>query len=228
MARVQFSPFITHIAGSVGNATLQRNQSGVTIRTKPRYKISNSPSQISNRSNLSYLQTLWRSLNSSQQAAFTSFLGYISVKCKHNSDVTLSGYNLFLKHNLMLMSAGASPITDITYQLNDYVNTDNGFYVGNNIFGTDMNDAFDVNSWLPLFKISPPLNHFYRTPPPVMRVLIPTIIEDFELEIYNQYVKLYGTFPSASFYVYYSLSFLNMLMPVSQAPYVECPHIIIL
>jgi hypothetical protein len=115
MARVQYGSLITDISGSMHGHTFQRNAYGKTIRTKPSVIGSPSTSQAARRNALFVVQAAWTNLSESDRANWNNFGSYHYQGSRHNTGSALSGYNLFLKYNLLRWQIANSVYLTIQY-----------------------------------------------------------------------------------------------------------------
>jgi hypothetical protein len=220
MASITYNPIVSNIRGSVGNATFQRGQAGYIIRHKPFSSKSPSSSQSLHRNLILQIHNEWHSLTPEQVSRWNNFSSYYKTFANKNPSVLISGYALFLKHNFLLLCAGNAMLLSIVYNQNIFANPSGSSYMGAGTFGYDLDDAFNQTSWVVLLKVTPPLPFRTATPQKYFRVIIPTVISSFQLEIYTQYLSLFGRMPTHNEFVYFSIQFVNKKMPISQAPFI--------
>jgi hypothetical protein len=139
MARIKLGSIISDISGSVGGTTFQRNSYGVTMRSKPTQIGSTSASQAIRQTALRLIQNVWANLSSDVQNSWNFFPSFHSQKSKNNASSELSGYNLFLKYNL------------IHYQL------------FNTVLSVISYDALNLSSFVPQVRWSSPYLYFSLT-----------------------------------------------------------------
>ena len=101
MARVAFSAILNSVQGSVGGSVFQKNRSGFTLKNKSVNVNKNSSKQNSARRYLSELIIAWQGLSDTNKNLWENFSNFHPVLNKNNVNVNLTGYQLFLKYNLI-------------------------------------------------------------------------------------------------------------------------------
>lgn len=101
MARIIYSALVTSIRGSVGGTTFQQNAFGFTVKNKPAMSRIGSIRQHEQRRRLNYVAQGWISLTDAQRASWVSWALAHPVASNHNPSSILSGYQYFLKYNLI-------------------------------------------------------------------------------------------------------------------------------
>lgn len=221
MARIQFNSLISNIQGSIGNLTIQRNATGYSVRQKPISLMPATESQLVNRAWLLQCQSAWHSLSTEAVVKWNSFPAFIKTFAKHNPDVLLTGYQLFLKHNLRLLAAGKPILLNVQYCSNAFQNPEFGIYGAGEVFGMDLSEGFDESLYAVFVKCTCPLRYPTNYPEQYYRVVIPNVVESFELQMFPQYSNVFGRGPAFAEYVYVSIQYLHLLMPYAQAPFVQ-------
>jgi hypothetical protein len=220
MASVKFNAILSELRGSIGNLTFQRNASGYSLRSKPFSNFLPTTSQLDIRQWLSFVQDVWRSMPQTARDDWNGFPSFLKSYTKNSPDVNLPGYQLFVQHNMKLLSAGGNIMTSFDFVKNAFQNPAFSASGTGSVFWIDLDSAYIPEDWLPFFKMSPPL----KTPSldiRSLRVVIPNTIDDwFVIHIYQAYIDIFGRAPLANEYVYVSLQFLNLKMPYAQAPFI--------
>jgi len=223
MARVKFSSIISDVSGSVGQVTFQRFYGGSMIRNKPIPRGSITEFQQSSRNFIVQVQAAWSSLTSAQQQAWSNFLSYFPQYQSRAKKVLLSGYQLFLKYNLLRLHAGLSILTSISYvpltfQIPDYELT---------LDGTDLYFLFD-SAFNPavsnlLIKISPVRLNPTLTLRPRMRVVQVQSYQSGNTAWYvdQSYLAKFGVLPSIDDQVLLSFTHFSALCPIIYAPIIS-------
>jgi hypothetical protein len=195
MARIKTSGILSEISGSVSGMTFQQSLSGLTLRKKPLPLKINTGAQLNQRSSISYLQNLWFSLSQIDRNKWIYFLTWSKQAQNHNSNLLISGYQLFIKYQSARILAGLTPLTSFTFEplnlplisfeiynsgsqffilFSDYVTIDQYFF---NMFLThpvNVGTAYRVNG-LRFMKVSHYVDRYYY--------------------IINPYLKAFGIIP---------------------------------
>lgn len=221
MARIIYNGLVDKIQGSIGNLTLQRGHFGNVARNKPFSSKAATDSQTFYRSFIMQIITAWQGLNNSQRAQWNSFPSYAQKFAKNSPTVLLQGYQLFLSHNFLLLCAGESIITTITYQANAYQNPECDLYVGAGSFGGDFTVQPDWTNWSLILKATPPLRKTQLYYPKFLRILGFELVESFEIEFYDTYLAKFGSIPGGVTYAAFTFQLINKFMPIAQAPYLQ-------
>lgn len=115
MARIKLGPIVTDISGSVGGATFQRNPSGIIMRSKPLPLNPATADQFGIRWKLRYLQNSWAALTDAQRLQWQRFIDFSNQKIRRDKSITMSGYNLYLKYQLMRLLNLKPLLTTISF-----------------------------------------------------------------------------------------------------------------
>lgn len=106
MARIKFGSLVTDIAGSIGGSTFQRSTTGNTLRNKPNPLRSYSPAQLFIRQYMKQAQAAWYAMDPAERLQWQQFTNYSNPRIKHDKNVTMSGYNLYIKYQVSRLMAG--------------------------------------------------------------------------------------------------------------------------
>lgn len=113
MALVKYGAGIIQASGSIGGTTYARNRFGNYMRARTMPVNPNSPSQDDIRSSMSSLGLAWQeTLDSDQRTAWNTFAGSVSEMNKLGESVYITGFNQFLKANILRLMTGDSLIAD--------------------------------------------------------------------------------------------------------------------
>lgn len=141
MARIKFGAFITSIAGSLGGQTIQKNRFGSSLRTKPVSCVGQSSSQLEQRAIMKTVQDAWNSLSDVQRAAWHSTIEFSSAVSRKDSTLKLTGREIFIRWNILLLSAGYSIIAEPAYSQEYSIDSDFNIYAD----GLSLLTVFDVD-----------------------------------------------------------------------------------
>lgn len=216
MARVQFSALLNNIQGSVGGSTFQRNRSGYTLKNKALGVNTNSLKQNNARLYLSALISLWQSFTDTQRNEWALFANFYPTFNKHNKNVMLSGYQLFIKYNLIRMHAGYNPLTVITYGVIVKFSTAINIYRHNELLFGELDVTFDFNVASLLFMSGSPRSVNYPVKVKTYKAIqLATIFENY-FYLNPNYANTFGYTPDAGLYLPYKITYFYLNMPVIQ------------
>lgn len=119
MALIKYSAFVTELKGSVGGTTFKGTRSGAVVQNKVCHApfqpkgMGNGLSAGSAASNIAMATCvgIWKGLNLSERAAWTSAAPSFPSTNKFGESYTPSGYQLFLECNLTNLSFGFATTT---------------------------------------------------------------------------------------------------------------------
>jgi hypothetical protein len=225
MARVEFSSVVTSIRGKVGGSVFQRNRSGYSLKNKSTNVDSASIKQIASRGYVSQVQTAWRSLSDSGRNEWDIFANFKPVKNRNNSNVNLSGYQLFLKYNLIRLQAGYTILTSITYSQITNLDVAVSFLVDSItdfVAFVDLN--FDSNYGC-LLMTSSPRNYSYPVKARSYKVLIPDYITNNTLHITQVFLDTFGVLPANLSWLAYKLIIFDIAQPVIREGYYDIAQV---
>ena len=214
MARIKFNPIISDISGSVGNATFQRSLGGTILKTKSFVKPKNTIFQVFQQNNMILVQQAWTDLTADEQALWNNFAIYKPVKTFYNKSKTLSGFNLFLKYNLIRLTCGLAildaPVFSIfTDGLVDPIIDINGV----NLY-LNWQESFNPSVRWFLFKISDIVNSSVLNIGSKVRVFkIPPSTES-SYNIAALFLQFYGKFPVDGDIVYIKYIIFDTTTPI--------------
>jgi len=214
VARVEFSSVVTSIRGKVGGSVFQRNRSGYSLKNKSNNVDSASVKQIASRVYMSQVHAAWRSMSENERNAWDIFANFKPVRNRNNSNVNLTGYQLFLKYNLIRLQAGYTILTTITYSQITNLAVDMSFLVASPavfvaFLTLDFSDDYGC-----LLMTSAPRSSNYPLKAKSYKVLIPDAIDENALYLSDVFVKTYGKIPTNPSWLSYKLTIFDIAQPV--------------
>jgi hypothetical protein len=214
MARIKFSGIISEISGSIGGATFQRNAAGNSIRNKPRsVNKYGTASQNNVRKIMSGLQNNWLILSDLDKYSWEAAALYYSTRTKHNSNKELTAYQLFIKHNMLLLLSGRPIVTAPTLTGTAFNFASIVFSVAAGHFYMNITaDSLNTNNWL-LLKVSgiQKLSQSYQ--PGRCKNLSPLPAGSAEYDITNLYNALFAVIPAVGNKISYQVTLFGLLSP---------------
>jgi len=214
MARVEFSSVVTSVRGKVGGSVFQRNRSGYSLKNKSNNVNSASIKQIASRMYMSQVHAAWRSMSENERNAWDIFANFKPIKNKNNSNVNLTGYQLFLKYNLIRLQAGYTILTTITYSQITNLAVEVSFLVNSpTVFVAfltlDFSDDYGC-----LLMSSAPRSSNYPLKAKSYKVLIPDAISNNTLILSDVFVATFGQFPTNPSWLSYKVTIFDIAQPV--------------
>ena len=214
MARVQLSPIVTGLSGSIGGVTFQRNKYGITARQKPIPPKSLSTAQYNVRRIMITIQLAWQALTDAQRLQWNRYLDYSGQTINNDKGVKLSGHALYIKYQLFRLLSGYSLLTTLTYVPMPAVPLIGEMTLAGGVFEFEFESAVDFSDFFFIFKITTPRHEnraFSRRGLRYMKVLRN---DDQWYEIQTPYVAAFGVLPAVPFFVHYSIQWYSVLAPV--------------
>lgn len=104
------STLLAQASGSLAGATFSRNKGGSYVRSRVIPLNPNTPDQVTQRGHLSALATGWRNLTDEQRATWIRNAPQFPYVDVLGDSRVLSGFQLYLKLNLNLITAGQATI----------------------------------------------------------------------------------------------------------------------
>ncbi len=214
MARVQFSPLITSISGTVNNSTFQRNAFGNTLRGKPLPISKYSPARQRIKSAISYLTKHWVSMPQYKRDLFNSFTKTYNIKTRRNKNFTMSGFNYFIQSNLP------------RYLLFGFIE-DNAYYSNPTFVPASVSVKSDASSLLidlgvnpgsydafGICYISAAKPNVYTSVPSRLPLMFNAPLTSQQTDISTPYSEIFGKIPAPSNYVFVYIDFMLTDYPV--------------
>lgn len=113
MALVRYGGGIVQMSGSIAGNTFARNRYGNYVRSRIAPVNPQSPRQSAIRAIVAFVTTLWLStLTQLQRDAWAVFANNVPAKNKLGEVINLSGFNQFVKSNIVAVNVGLAPILD--------------------------------------------------------------------------------------------------------------------
>lgn len=113
MALIKLGAGVLQISGSIGGTTFARNRSGSYIRQRTIPVNPNSPRQLAARNNIQALTQSWNAnLTPAQRQGWGLYADHVNVLNRLGETISLSGYNMFIRSNAILLGAGLSGVND--------------------------------------------------------------------------------------------------------------------
>lgn len=216
MARVKFSSLLNSIDGSVGGTTFQRNKSGNTVRSKPLPVNHNSLKVIETNNFLAIIQNAWRAMSDNERNEWVLFANYNPVGNIHNRNVNLSGYQLFVKYNLLRLTGGYTLLTTITYGVYNSLSTSLEFWYLNHELAASLDSSFNGTVNGVVLHASSPKYTGYPVLAKSYKVISPDEVFETYLFLTQSYFAQYAMVPGLGLYIPYKLVFFHLTMPVMQ------------
>jgi hypothetical protein len=115
MARIKYGSLIAQASGSIGGMTLQKCAFGNIIRSKPLPIHSRSAIQLQRRADMHAIQHAWQALSDDDRIKWKQFIAYSGQSIKKDSNVYISGYDLYLKYQFARKLYALDLLVDFTY-----------------------------------------------------------------------------------------------------------------
>jgi len=227
MARIRLGPTISDISGSVGGATFQRNPHGVIMRNKPLPIKSETTAQYNIRHKMRSLLDSWRALTPEKRLMWQRFIDYSGQTIRRDKSVTMSGYNLFLKYQILHLLYDRPILVDIAWVPLPSVPTIEGIeVVGEN---RRIYFSFNVNSptFFFVLKLGHPVAIRQKFSSKGLRFMKVDWGTQSMWDIMAPYVKTFGLNIPVDTFVSYSLQFFSTLSPVTSGVFTgvfECTY----
>lgn len=217
MARVKFSAVISEVRGSVGSGTFQNFKGGTILRNKPIPKQTWTLDNYYSRLFTQLAQQAWAGLTADEQANWNSFLDFAPAYQKNNKYVQLSGFNLFLKYNILRQHCGFAILTTFDYESLASLNLVPSIYLDTGVLYVNFNQVFSSDTSFILFKLSPVL----KTPNASKRSRLrkiplgsftPPGVDTFNITSY--YFDRYGVVPADGDKLLCGITFMSAVAPI--------------
>lgn len=202
MARIIYTALVESIRGSIAGTTFQRNAYGYTIKAKPNMVRPNRQSQQQAKISVLTVSTYWRSMSSTDRAAWATWAELFPLPSRLNPSSNLSGFDYFLKYHLLRRQTGniefvEDPgVTAYTFELDNDVIESNGSTILNYLLEFE-SDSDDWALVLQLTPTIPPSRNVARFTP---RFIQGSFVDPgtppalaFDIDITTNYLALYPT-----------------------------------
>ncbi|MBA7716904.1 hypothetical protein ES703_125989 [subsurface metagenome] len=110
---VQYGAGVTDARGSIGGSTFSRNRFGGYVRARTVPVNPRSPRQTGIRAIVMYLAEQWREspMDDAKRAAWELYADSVNWQNKLGQTVHLTGFNMFMRSNLALISSGSALVS---------------------------------------------------------------------------------------------------------------------
>lgn len=214
MARIKYTALVESIRGSIAGTTFQANKYGYTVKTKPNITRPSSAAQNQRKLSVANQSRNWASLSQTLRQKWVTFAENHPVASRLNPDANLNGFNYFQKYNNIYQQgiitgfeddpgtdAVSIDITNIVVILDNPVTE---FLIAGDLTSTGV-------SWQIYYYISPPVKQSQFHIPITPRFIGTTQdTSDFELDITDAYLELFGAYPEAGDNVVVKISALRV------------------
>lgn len=113
MALIRFGGGIVEMRGSIGGTVYSRNRSGAIARARVTPVNPQTPRMSAIQAIIAQVTAAWANLLSdAQRAAWAVFADNVPSKNKLGEEISLSGFNQYVKSNTVLLNAGLAVIAD--------------------------------------------------------------------------------------------------------------------
>ncbi len=113
MALIKYGGGIVQMSGSIAGQTHARNRFGNYMRARTTPVNPKSPRQVAARVNIMFLAEQWREapMTDAIRAAWQTYADSVNWQNKLGESVTLTGFNMFMRANCVLLTAGQTIVT---------------------------------------------------------------------------------------------------------------------
>ena len=215
MARIKLGPMITDIAGSIGGATFQRNRFGMTMRTKPLPKKSETPAQFNIRQKIASLQSSWQDLDNDQRRQWDRYINFSGQTIRRDRSVLLSGQSLYIKYQLFLLLYDQPLLTDLAYvPMPAHPAIKDIYLFMEEAIKLEFTYEVDFYRYFFLFKITSPRLYAQAFNPRGLRFMKVGYQATYLYDITLSYIAAFGVVPPGESYFHYSIQFFSTIAPV--------------
>jgi len=214
MARVKLSPLLVDISGSIGAATFQRSQAGLTIRSKPFHKPAGSQEQINTQLYMAQAIKGWHDLTDTQRTNWKNYNTFAPNKTIQQKNKLLSPYQLWLKYQLIRLRCGLELLSNINWAYTlDYEITPTVDVLGS-VLNFDAGEEISLTTrWL-MLKLSTPQLATVNNPRNLLRC-IPLAIHTFtSQDISYLYIQALKTFPVLNDLIFMEITIFSSVAPI--------------
>lgn len=219
MARIKFSPVVGEISGSIGGSTFQKNRFGFTVRKKPLPPSIISALQYNNRVNMARVISAWAGLTAAQRKAWDNFLSFSAAYARLNKNALLSGFNLFVRYNIIRLNAGLEIRTALSYVTPPFVPVGLTLELQSPSLPVIITEAIfpGLSSFFTLKMSAPvrPSASFSR-----VRLLnyVPYQVDDQIFNCADFFLNNFGFYPAVDQKINYELTIFSTLAPIISKP----------
>jgi len=214
MARVKFSPIVSDIAGSIGGITFQKNSYGNSLRMKPFPIKVGSQKQLDQRSILKQVQYAWQALSDSQKKAWQNFSAFSASFANHNPKSLLSGYNLFLKYNILRLTCGLSILSTVSFSVPTFPSSQPTLETDGGHLYIYVYPLVDISSFFMEYYLSPPKNINSGFVKSNLRLLKLPVESYASEELTDLYRSAFGIIPQVDQFVLQGFRYVSVACPI--------------
>ncbi|MBA7687749.1 hypothetical protein ES703_96218 [subsurface metagenome] len=214
MARIRLGPTISDISGSVGGGTFQRNPHGLIMRNKPLPIKTETAAQYTVRYKMRSLLDSWRALTPENRLMWQRFIDYSGQTIRRDKSVTMSGYNLYLKYQILLLLYDQSILIDIAWVPLPAVPTISGISSDGTIFMIYFSAEINPATLFFILKLGYPTTTLQKFSAKGLRFMKVVWGTQTDWNIATPYLKAFGLRIPEDSYVSYSLQFFSTISPV--------------
>lgn len=205
MARIKFGALLTNISGSVGGSTFQVNRYGWSLKNKQSGVNPNSSQQNFTKASMRVLLSAWTNLSDADRKSWVDYAAAFKITTKFDSGIALSGFNLFLKYNLLYQLSNHN-LADIFNSVTLYKPAVDGADISLTGSGTSemlLNTTWSVsdNAWFVNYYFTKPLPasvNFFKTN---TKFVIRANNVDGSLDFTGEYISTFGSLPPAGSWI---------------------------
>lgn len=107
MAIVQYTAIVQQLRGKLNGSVFNKTKNGYTLQGKQMPSSQQSALQLRRRASFSAIQRTWKQLTPSERSIASLAAQNNPTRDRFGNEVVLSGYNHFVKANLMILLTGA-------------------------------------------------------------------------------------------------------------------------
>jgi hypothetical protein len=218
MARIKYGAIIQDISGSIAGHTFQTNAYGSSMRTKPHPPKTVTTSQSGRRAALAVVQAAWAAMSLEAKSLWDLFGTFKHQGAKKNTGSSLSGYNLFLKYNLLRKMTYGDVLTTFSYtaaSLTAYAS-----YVKRTgaVLYYNVNPAVDDLNLLVLYYMSKKTRILNRFDKASTRLVYANLFVNTDLNITAAYMNIFGSIPAIADYIQLKEVIISLSSPIVFTP----------
>lgn len=212
-------PVVTDISGSIGAVTIQRNRFGMTMRSKPLPKRSETPAQFLIRRHIISLQYSWQALTDAQRLQWNRFLDFSGQTINRDRSIRLSGQMLYIKYQLYRLMLGRGLLTTLAYvPMPDFIIPDLLIRTGGVLY-LHFPGSIDSVNYFFVFSITCPRTQNQAYNPRGLRYMDTDFASAGVFYLTDPYIAAFGVLPVVGSWHHYSILYISMISPVFTGTY---------
>jgi hypothetical protein len=214
MANIKYGALVSSISGSVGGATFQRSASGNTLRSKPIPIHQKTSIQLDRRAFMKACQNAWVDLPEASRKKWRQFVEYSRQTINNDSDVLISGYNLYLKYQFCRYLFNLGILVDFDYIKLPVLASVFNVFRASNQFYVNFDVAMDTEEILCVFSLSRAQNTNSRFSAVNCRFMYfePAGSNDFDIK--DSFTSKFGLLPGIGDTLSWSCYFFSTKSPI--------------